>query len=104
MGGITLAYSTPGVNMLEGRRDLGVIWDLRIAPGYRKRGLGRKLFPLALTRAEELACSLVKVETKNTNPGACHFYGAMGGELGVINRFAYGDGKRETMLVWYYHL
>ncbi len=61
------------MKMLEGRKDLGVIWDLRIAPDYRKKGSGGKLLGLALKKAEELWCSLVKVETQNTNPQACRF-------------------------------
>jgi len=73
VGAVTLAYATPGLNMLEGREDLGVIWDLRIDPHHRNRGLGGKLFNLALKKAEELGCSLVKVETQNTNPPACRF-------------------------------
>jgi len=104
VGGITLAFSTPGVNMLEGREDLGVIWDLRVNPEFRGQGIGKKLFVTALERARELGCSFVKVETQNTNPMACRFYSEMGGELGVINRFAYKDNPQETMLLWYFSL
>src|SRR5215211_4443708 len=32
VGGAVIAFDTPGVRMLEGRRDLAVLWDLRVWP------------------------------------------------------------------------
>src|SRR5690242_439011 len=32
VGGAVIAFDTPRLHMLEGRRDLAVLWDLRVAP------------------------------------------------------------------------
>src|SRR5690606_12460462 len=34
IGGAVIAFDTPGLNMLEGRRDVAVVWDIRIAPQW----------------------------------------------------------------------
>jgi hypothetical protein len=38
LGGATIAFGTSGLDMLEDRTDLAVIWDIRIAPALRGRG------------------------------------------------------------------
>ena len=38
LGGAVVAWHTPGCHMLEGRSDLAVLWDLRVAPTARRRG------------------------------------------------------------------
>jgi GNAT superfamily N-acetyltransferase len=104
VGGATIAYRTPDVRMLEGRDDLGVLWDLRVAPDYRGRGVGHALFWAAARWCEARACRQMKIETQNLNVIACRFYQRQGCELGQIHRFAYDQDPRvseETMLVWY---
>ena len=44
VGGATVAIDNPCVNMLEGRKDLAVLWDIRVHPDKRGRGIGGKLF------------------------------------------------------------
>ena len=44
VGGATVAFNTPGLTMLEGRRDLSVLWDIRVAPDARGKGVGSALF------------------------------------------------------------
>ena len=44
VGGATVAFDTPGLTMLEGRRDLAVLWDIRVAPDARRQGVGSALF------------------------------------------------------------
>src|SRR5882762_228410 len=44
VGGATVAFDTPGLTMLEGRRDLLVLWDIRVAPNARGKGIGSALF------------------------------------------------------------
>ena len=38
--------------MLEGREDLACLWDLRVAPEYRGKGVGQKLFASAFELGE----------------------------------------------------
>jgi GNAT superfamily N-acetyltransferase len=44
VGGATVAFDTPGLTMLEGRRDLAVLWDIRVSPDARRQGVGSALF------------------------------------------------------------
>lgn len=98
-----MVYDTPGVNMLAGRTDLTVLWDIRVHPEYRKLGIGTALFKHAEDWSRSKGCKWMKVETQNINVPACRFYAKMGCELGEINTQAYvEDGLgHETMLVWY---
>ena len=104
VGGCALAYNTNGVNMLEGRDDLVVMWDLRIHPDFRRMGIGGRLFETAVSWAKSRSCKLLKVETQNINVRACRFYAKQGCELGSIHRFAYPDLPDEVQLFWYYRL
>ena len=101
VGGAAVAFDTPGVDMLEGRRDLAVLWDLRVAPEARGRGVGAALFRAAEAWAAARGCTRLKVETQNVNLPACRFYARQGCVLGAIHRFAYPDLPHEAMLLWY---
>jgi GNAT superfamily N-acetyltransferase len=90
--------------MLEGRSDLAVLWDIRVADDVRSRGVGTRLFSAAAEWAQSRGCSSLKIETQNINVPACGFYARMGCTLGAINRFAYTDLPDEVQLVWYRHL
>jgi GNAT superfamily N-acetyltransferase len=87
--------------MLEGRRDLAVLWDLRVAPQVRGRGVGAALFGAVADWAVGQGCRQLKVETQNTNVAACRFYARQGCVLGALNRFAYPDLPEEVQLLWY---
>ncbi|MFN2227473.1 MAG: GNAT family N-acetyltransferase [Anaerolineae bacterium] len=102
-----VAFETAEINMLEGRDDLAVLWDIRVAPGHRGRGLGRRLFWEAAGWAREQGCRQLKVETQNVNLPACRFYAAQGCRLGAIHRYGYAGQPHvahEAMLLWYLDL
>lgn len=101
VGGAVLAFDTAGVDVLEGRTDLTVLWDIRVTPAYRRRGLGAVLFRAAEAWARARGCRQLKVETQNVNVPACRFYVKQGCVLGAINRFAYPDFPGEVQLFWY---
>jgi GNAT superfamily N-acetyltransferase len=101
VGGAVVAWDTAGVEMLEGRRDLAVLWDLRVAPQARGRGVGSALFRAAETWARERGCRLLKIETQNVNVDACRFYARQGCTLGAVHRFAYPTLPHEVQLLWY---
>jgi GNAT superfamily N-acetyltransferase len=101
VGGVVLAFDTAGVEMLEGRKDLAVLWDLRVHPDYRHKGVGRSLFRAAEEWARARGCCQLKAETQNINVPACRFYARQGCVLKAINQRAYRDFPGETQLLWY---
>lgn len=106
VGGAVVAYRSPKVDMLEGRTDLAVLWDIRVHPDRRGEGIGTSLFQHAVRWARERNCRQLKIETQNINVQACRFYVSQGCHLGVIHRHAYMDPRvaHETMLLWYLDL
>lgn len=104
VGGAVIAFNTEGVNMLEGRSDLAVLWDIRVSPQARGRGVGSALFRAAETWAAARGGRQLKIETQNINVGACRFYARQGCVLGAINRFAYNELPNEVQLLWYKNL
>lgn len=104
VGGAAVAFDTAGVEMLEGRRDLAVLWDIRVAPQARGRGVGAALFRAAETWAAARGCRQLKIETQNVNVHACRFYARVGCELRAVARFAYPQFPDEIQLLWYKEL
>ena len=105
LGGAVLAWKTPGLDMLEGRQDLSVLWDIRVMPGKRRQRVGQQLFRHAVARSKEHGCTQMKIETQNINVSACRFYAAQGAQLGDIRRFAYRGEPAlagEVQLNWYF--
>ena len=101
IGGAVVTYRTAGVNMLEGRDDISALWDIRVAPDYRRSGIGSELFSAAKQFSLDRRCEFMKVETQNINVPACRFYAKKGCELGTINRYAYKEFPQEAQLIWY---
>lgn len=104
IGGAAVAFNTQGVHMLEGRQDLAVLWDIRVAPEHQGLGIGHRLFKAAEAWAISRQCRTLKIETQNNNVPACSFYRRQGCELGAINRFAYPLFPDESQLLWYKNL
>lgn len=101
VGAATVAYNTPGVNMLRGRNDITVLWDIRVDPRWRGRGIGGALFEHAAGWSRERNCRLMKVETQNINVPACRFYAKQGCYLGAIDVHAYPEFEDEVCMIWY---
>ena len=101
VGGIVLLADVPGVDMLEGRSDLALIWDLRVLPPFRGRGVGRHLISSAFAWAQSRGCREIKVETQNINVGACRFYAANGFVLRAVAADQYPGLPDELQMLWY---
>lgn len=101
VGGAVIAFDTPGVDMLEGRRDLAVLWDIRVAPEARGNGVGAALFRAAEAWARARRCRQIKVETQNVNVTACRFYARQGCVLTMVGPSAYPGLPGEVQLLWY---
>ena len=101
VGGAAVAFNTPGMEMLEGRPDLAVLWDIRIQPNLRSRRFGSSLFDAAENWAVERGCRQLKVETQNINVAANGFYARHGCRLKAANRWIYKDYPSEIQMLWY---
>lgn len=101
VGAAAVAMATPGVQFLEGRTDLALLWDIRVDPVHRGHGVGRRLFATAGSVALSANCVELKVETQNTNVAACRFYSAMGCSLRTIREHAYPTCPGEAQYLWH---
>ncbi|HLG10786.1 MAG TPA: GNAT family N-acetyltransferase [Dehalococcoidia bacterium] len=104
VGGAVVARHTEGMWFLRGREDMAALWDIRVAPAYRRRGVGSALFNAAADWARGAGCRVLKIETQSVNVAACRFYMAKGARLGGFDRFAYEDQPDEVELDWYLDL
>lgn len=107
VAGAAVALNAADVNLLEGRKDLAVLWDIRVHPDWRGKGLGRIILRHAADWASRHGCLSMKIETQNVNVPACKFYQAMGCDLGMIHRQGYvavPAVAHEVMLCWYLKL
>jgi GNAT superfamily N-acetyltransferase len=107
VGGAAVVLNSPEIHMLENRSDLAVLWDIRVQPEQRGKGIGWQLFQRAADWARGQNCTQLKIETQNVNVPACRFYARQGCHLGAILRHAYAgcpDVAHETMLLWYLDL
>jgi GNAT superfamily N-acetyltransferase len=100
IGGAVVAFDTPGVIMLENRRDLAVLWDIRVSPQVRQQGAGSALLQAVEAWAKARGCQQLKVETQNINVAACNFYAQQGFTLTTVHRFAYPNLPDEIQLIW----
>jgi len=89
------------------RKDLVVLWDLRVHPASRHSGIGTRLFHTAADWARQQGFRQLGMETQNINVPICRFLVKHGCTLGAIHRFGYigcPDVAQEVMLLWYYDL
>jgi len=101
VGGAVVAGQTAGLDLLDGRSDLAVLWDIRVTPELRGNGVGSALFRSAEAQAAAAGCRQLKIETQNINLPACRFYARHGCVLGGINPSAYPGLPGEVQLLWY---
>ena len=107
IGGAIVLCQTENVNMLAGRDDLSVLWDIRVDDSYKNRGIGKKLFLMTVEWSKKRNLNQMKIECQNNNVGACKFYQKQGALLGEINEYAYykdPDTRDEVQLIWYLDL
>jgi ribosomal protein S18 acetylase RimI-like enzyme len=108
VGGATIASKSDGVSMLDGRSDLAVLWDIRVMPEWERQGVGTALFRRAVEWSRTQGLTQLKIETQNTNVGACRFYAELGCELRGIVHHAYAAGQGrwvdEVELHWWLDL
>jgi GNAT superfamily N-acetyltransferase len=73
-------------------------------PQARGRGIGTALFNSVESSARLHACRQLKVETQNTNVGACCFYERQRCQLRAANRGVYPDHPDDIQRLWFKEL
>ena len=107
IGAITIAGTTPNLDMLSGRDDLCILWDIRVIDEYKHQGVGQKLFDAAVEKAKSDGYKQMMIECQNNNVAACKFYQKQGALLSKIDMYAYyheEECKNEVQLIWYLDL
>jgi GNAT superfamily N-acetyltransferase len=100
VGRAAVARGPLPVEMFEGQNDLALLWDIRVAPAARRRGVGAALFESAVTWAASKGCRQLEIETQNVNVSACRFYARRGCSLRSVRRGAYPELPAEIQLIW----
>jgi RimJ/RimL family protein N-acetyltransferase len=100
VGGAAVAMNDSKLDMLDRRSDLAVLWDIRVSPATRGRGIGSALLRTVETFARAQRCRELRVETQNVNVTACRFYQRHGYALATVRRGAYAELPDEVQLVW----
>ncbi len=101
VGGAVVIRKSPDIDMMEGREDLALLWDIRVAPDVRGQGVGSALLNAAESWAASRNAIGMKIETQSINVPACRLYARHGFKLESINREAYPDLPDEVQLLWY---
>jgi GNAT superfamily N-acetyltransferase len=91
VGGAVIAFNT----------DPAVLWDIRVAPELRQRGIGSALFRAAEAWAAARGCRRLEVETQNVNVAACRFYARRGCALREVKHFTYPALPGEIQMIWH---
>lgn len=104
VGAMTVAGPTKGLNMLYGRKDACVLWDIRIADAYKRMGIGQKLLDMGVSDAKKNGYQQMIIECQNNNVQACKFYQKQGAVLSKIDMYAYylePEIRDEIQFIWY---
>jgi GNAT superfamily N-acetyltransferase len=101
VGGAALVFRAPGVDMLRGRQDVALLWDVRVAPEMRGRGVGAALMAAVEAWSDAHGADWIEVETQNVNVPACRFYERTGFVLREVHPHAYPTLPDEVQLLWH---
>jgi GNAT superfamily N-acetyltransferase len=83
---------------------VALLWDIRVDPASRGRGVGRALLAAVEAWAVTHGATWLEVETQNINAPACRFYERNAFVLRAVDPFAYPRLPAETQLLWYKRL
>lgn len=101
VGGAIIISDDPAIDLLHDCPACALLWDLRVAPNQRARGIGSALLRAAEHRARQRAARALRVETQQVNVAACRFYQRHGFELERVTHGAYADLPNEVQLLWH---
>jgi ribosomal protein S18 acetylase RimI-like enzyme len=77
-----------------------LLWDLRVAPEFRHRGIGHALLASVEGASQSRGARNLCVETQDVNVGACRFYARHGFLIESVAHGVYPRLPDESRLVW----
>lgn len=107
VGAMTVAGTTKGLDMLGGRTDACVLWDIRVDDRYKHMGIGQRLLDQGIAAARTDGYKLMIIECQNNNVTACQFYKKQGALLSRIDMNAYDSEPEivdEVQFIWHLHI
>jgi ribosomal protein S18 acetylase RimI-like enzyme len=100
VGGAVIIQDDPQIELLRDCPDCAQLWDIRVAPAWRARGVGSALLRAAQDVAVRRGARAMRVETQQVNVPASRFYARHGFRLERADPHAYHDAPGETQLLW----
>jgi ribosomal protein S18 acetylase RimI-like enzyme len=100
VGGVVAVVEPSDVARLGGENPLALLWDLRVTPEARGRGVGHALLAAVEARGRELDIPGVTVETQDVNVAACRLYAGAGYGISSVDANAYDGFPGETRIIW----
>jgi len=100
VGGAVVSAYHEKIDLLRGRPDTALLWDLRVALDARHRGVGTMLLKSVEAVAVGYHARRLMVETQQVNVPACRFYQRNGFALTDVRPHAYRDLPDEVQLLW----
>ena len=85
---------------LDSQPTFAVLWNLRVEPMLRGRGVGRALIGASEDAVLRAGFVGLDVETQDNNTPACRLYAACGYTLSAVTAAAYSDVPGESRLTW----
>lgn len=107
VAGAVVAVPTSGLSLLESQKDTAALWDIRVHPEERGRGVGSVLLGHVADWCRGKGFRKLKIETQNVNVPACRLYAKHGAVLAAVDKYGYAGSREvehEVVLFWYLDL
>jgi ribosomal protein S18 acetylase RimI-like enzyme len=100
VGGAVVIDDDPTIDLLRDCPGCGLLWDLRVAPEVRGRGIGSALLLAAEDVARQRGARALRVETQQVNVPACRLYQRHAFRLDRATHGVYAELPDEVQLLW----
>jgi GNAT superfamily N-acetyltransferase len=108
VGGVAVGSDAPiGFEAYFEDKNSATLWDIRVHPDWRLKGVASKLFNQVLDWARKMGFKRLRMEVTSHNVPMCRFMVKHKSSLAAVHLHGYEtepDVSEESMLIWYYDL